>query len=133
MDSVGPDLRERISAVCEAQPHVELAIVFGSVAKGTATDRSDVDIAVRGRGIEMLSLTLALSEALGREVDVVMLDDPGVPLLEALIRDGIVIWESAPGAGAQWRSTVLAMLETDRPWYARMRDSWLRHVASEGL
>lgn len=125
--------KERIAAVCEQQPGVELAMLFGSTARGTASEGSDVDIAVRGRGIDALGLAAALAEALAREVDLVVLTDPGVPLLEALIRDGIVVWESAPGVAAQWRSFTLAMLETDRPWYARMRDAWLSRVAERGL
>jgi predicted nucleotidyltransferase len=127
------DTKDRIAAVCERQPGVELALLFGSAARGTATESSDVDLAVRGRGVDLLALRAALVEVLEREVDVVLLDDPSIPLMEVLIRDGVVVYESAPGVGASWRATTLMMLETDRPWYARMRNAWLRRVADEGI
>lgn len=53
--------------------------------------------------------------------------------LQKLLRDGIVVHEGTPGAGATWRSRTLAMLETDGPWYARMRDAWLLRVREKGL
>jgi hypothetical protein len=62
----------------------------------------------------------------------VCLDTASIPLLEALIADGIVVHESRPGAGAFWRSRVLAQLETDRPWYRRQRDAWIQRVADTG-
>jgi predicted nucleotidyltransferase len=114
-------------------PRVRLAILFGSHARGTAVPGSDLDVAVNAPGVDGLALAAALGRALGCEVDVVSLDDPGVPLLEELVREGVVVHEATPGAGALWRSRVLAQLETDRPWYARMRDAWLSRVASEGL
>jgi hypothetical protein len=69
----------------------------------------------------------------GRDVDVVRLQDAGIPLLHKLIRDGIVVHEGTAGAGAIWRSRTLATLETDGPWYARMRDAWLSRVQEKGL
>jgi predicted nucleotidyltransferase len=112
---------------------VRLALLFGSHARGAAGPTSDVDVAILGRGLDRLALTAALSDAVGQDVDIVDLDDPGVPLLEELIRDAVVVHEAASGAGALWRSRALAQLETDRPWYGRMRDGWLAHVASKGL
>lgn len=75
----------------------------------------------------------ALSSRLGAEVDVVRLDTAIIPLLDALLADGIVMHESKPGAGALWRSRVLAQLETDRPWYHRQRDAWIQRVAEHGF
>jgi hypothetical protein len=63
----------------------------------------------------------------------VRLEDAGIPLLQRLLRDGIVVHEGTRGAGATWRSRTLTLLETDRPWYARMRDAWLARVREKGL
>jgi predicted nucleotidyltransferase len=112
---------------------VQLALLFGSRARDSATDDSDVDLAVRAEGTDMAELAHALSRRLGSEVDLVSLEDPGVPLLEELVRDAVVVYERHPGAGASWRTRALVTLETDRPWFARMRDAWLRTVADEGL
>ena len=112
---------------------VEVALLFGSHARGSARPDSDVDVAVLGRGMDRLAIAAALSARVRREVDVVDLADPSIPLLEELVRDAIVVHEASPGAAALWRSRVLAQLETDRPWYARMRDAWLARVAERGL
>lgn len=104
--------------------------MFGSRATGHATTRSDLDVAVVAPGADLLSIAGALSSAARVEVDLLDLADAGVPLLARIVRDGIVIHEARPGAGAQWRSRALADLGTDLPWYRLMRDEWLRHQAT---
>ncbi len=74
-----------------------------------------------------------LSRACGAEVDVVDLATAGVPMLEEFVRDGVVVHEGARYAHARWRTQALVSLETDRPWYGRMRDAWLRRVAERGV
>jgi hypothetical protein len=75
-----------------------------------------------------------LSAKLGREVDIASLDSAvSIPLLEEVLRDGIVLHEREEGDAALFRSRALATLETDRPWFARMRDAWLRRVAERGI
>ena len=110
---------------------VRLALLFGSVARGTDRPGSDVDLAVDAPGVDHLALARDLSLALDREVSVVDLTDPGYPLLAALARDGIVVAEHARGAAARWRTRALLSLETDRPWYERMRDAYLARLARE--
>jgi predicted nucleotidyltransferase len=113
---------------------VRFAVLFGSEAKGTARVGSDLDLAVQGAAPERLGLLAAqLSERLGREVDVVRLEDATIPLLEELIDLGRVVYEAVPGSAALWRSRVLAQLEIDGPWYHRMRDAWLSKVAEQGV
>lgn len=112
---------------------VELALLFGSHARGKATERSDVDVAVRGSGLDLLALSAHASRALGVEVDVVSLDTTDVPLLQALVRDGVVLLQTKPGAAGAWRARALSILELDRPGYVRMRDAFLARVAREGL
>jgi predicted nucleotidyltransferase len=128
------DPRFKVMAeVLAAFPEVRLALLFGSEAKGTAGRDSDIDVAVDAPSGSLGQVAAALSSRLGGEVDVVRLDTTSIPLLEALIADGIVLHESKPGAGALWRSRVLAQLETDRPWYRRQRDAWIRRVAEHGF
>jgi predicted nucleotidyltransferase len=123
-----------IAATLRGQPGVKLALVFGSTARGTARADSDVDIAIDAEGdVDLLGLAARLTLTLGREVDLVAISDAGVPLLQELVRDGIVAHEGAYGAGARFFSRTLSDLEIDGPWYARMRDAWLRKVAESGL
>ena len=127
------DLVTRLRQVFAGRSDVRLALLFGSQSRGLADPRSDVDLAVDAPTVDRLALAATVSLTLGMEVDIVALDDPGVPLLEELVRDGVVIHEGAPGAAAQWRSHTLAQLETDRPWYERMSRAWLARVAERGL
>ena len=112
---------------------MRVALVFGSRATGAATPVSDVDVAVRAPGIDFLTLAAGLSNATGLEVDVVDLEDCGVPLLARIVREAFLVHEARPGAGATWRAQGLADLETDAPWFARMRDAWLTRVAARGV
>ena len=112
------------------EPEVSLALLFGSVARGTATSESDVDLAVRVEDDAQLpALAARLSAALGRDVDLISLRDPGVPMVEELLRDGIVVHEGEYGAAARWRSHAWLDREIDLPWYQRMRDAWLTRLA----
>lgn len=127
------DLVARLRASLEGRRDVMVAVLFGSAARGEMAHASDVDLAVLAPGVDLLTLSAHVARGLDRDVDVVSLVAPPVPLLDEMVRDGIVVHEGAPGAGAAWRSSALAMLETDRPWYARMRDAWLRRVAGRGI
>jgi predicted nucleotidyltransferase len=127
------DLSDALRDALRCHPGVRVVVLFGSHARGDARPDSDVDLAVLGANVDRLGIAGALSAKTGLEIDVIDLADPTIPLLEELVRDGIVVYEATPGAGALWRSRVLAQLETDRPWYARMRDAWLTSVAAKGL
>jgi predicted nucleotidyltransferase len=110
-----------------------LAVVFGSRARCTAVEASDVDVAVHAPGVDLLGRAADLSRVTGREVDVVALDNAGVALLARIVREGLGVHEPRPSALAAWRAHALADLETDRPWFARMRDAWLARVAARGV
>jgi predicted nucleotidyltransferase len=129
----GRGLQAALQSALQRHPGVRLALLFGSEARGQAIESSDVDVAVLAPGQDLLELASRLSEASGREVDVVGLEDPGVPLLEELMRDARPLHEAFPGAYALWRSRALSLLDIDRPGYARMRDAWLERVAREGI
>jgi len=113
---------------------VRFALVFGSTARGTAGAESDIDVAVAvDSGTDLIQLSADLTQAVVREVEIVDLTEAGVPLLEEVLQDGVVVYERRPHVAASWRGRVLSDLEVDRPWYARMRDAWLRRVAERGL
>lgn len=54
-------------------------------------------------------------------------------LLSEVINDGELVCESRAGTSAGWRTRALIDLETDRPWFAKMRDSFLERVAENGV
>jgi predicted nucleotidyltransferase len=124
---------EAVRECLRGRTNVPLAIAFGSRARGTATAASDVDVAVRAPGADLLELTATLSRATGVSADVLDLDSAGIPLLARIVREGLVVHEARPGLGARWRAHALADLETDLPWYTRMSEAWLSRVATRGL
>ena len=133
-DATTEALLDALRHALSGRSEVRLVLLFGSCARGTASEGSDVDLAVLADPLDAAALSADLTLALHREVEAVDLaDDLGVPLLEAIIQDGVVVHEGAPGEAARWRARALIDLETDRPWFARMRDAWLRAVAEHGL
>ena len=94
-----PDIQEikrRLTPVFD-QYNVQSAPLFGSVAKGTATDHSDVDLLVDSRlkGLRFVGLMEAVRAALLLPVD--LLDVTHIEkgsLIDREIRDtGVVIYE----------------------------------------
>jgi predicted nucleotidyltransferase len=122
----------RLNEFLMGRTDVKLALLFGSYALGRERPESDVDIAISG-DVDQLALAAELGAALGSEIHVVSLRDPTVPLLQELVDTSVVVHEGAPGAAGSWRSRALCQLETDGPWYRRMRDAWLKRVADRGL
>lgn len=124
------DVTTRLRAALQGRADIHLAILFGSAARGSTSPTSDVDVAVDAPDVDRLWLAAELSSALEREVDVVDLRaELGVPLKAALLRDGVIVHEGRPGAAGRWMSRTIAALETDRPWFARMRDAYLGQLS----
>ena len=120
---------ESLRKALRGRKDVRLALLFGSRAKGRARLDSDADVAVLGKDLNLFELASDLSEAAGIEVDVVSLADPGYPLLNALLRESIVLHEGERHSAAAWRSRALLQAETDRPGFERMRDAFLKRLA----
>src|ERR1700686_103649 len=134
MMSTTPELLATLSGLLAGRADVELALLFGSTARGEAGPGSDVDVAGRGpagHAVDRLRLAADLSAASRCEVDIVDLDEAGYPMLRALLRDAIVLHEGRPGTAANWRTRAILETETDRPWFERMRDAYLAHLAQQ--
>ncbi len=130
MDPTAQQSVAKLREVLRARPDVELALLFGSFARGQQTDRSDLDVAVHAPGTDLLELGARLVDASGREVDLIALSDADIPLREELVRDAVVLHEREPGAATRWRFHTMLELETDGPWYRRMRDAFLARLAA---
>jgi uncharacterized protein len=81
------------------------AYLFGSVARGTATAVSDVDVAVlfeecppRTLSGRHADLAGALEGALNRRVDLVILNRAPVDLVHRVMRDGRLVMDRLPSA-----------------------------------
>ncbi|MCF6334288.1 MAG: nucleotidyltransferase domain-containing protein [Spirochaetales bacterium] len=74
---------------------IQTAILYGSFAKGTETDTSDVDIAIGG-SVEfspdlLVNLNLELTKLLNREVDLVDLNRINGTILTQILTKGTLI------------------------------------------
>jgi uncharacterized protein len=127
-------LRTRLAAALEPHDEVELALMFGSRARGEAGPSSDVDVAVIGRQVDTINLAVELTDAVGLPVDIVDLSvDPPIVLLLAVLHDGRKIYEGRPGAYGRFLSHALMDLETDLPAFRRMQRGFVARVAERGL
>ena len=89
---VSSDNLEKLTYFFESQNNVLIAILFGSVAQGTETFNSDVDIAIKTNTVltkkNKFDLTQRLALLLGRAVDLIDLSTIGEPLLGEIIQQG---------------------------------------------
>ena len=87
----------RLIAICRKND-VSLIGVFGSVARGEATEKSDIDLLVRFSGrkslLALVRLERELSAALNRKVD--LLTEPAISpyLRDGILHDLQVIYEA---------------------------------------
>ncbi len=78
-----------------ALPELRLAILFGSLAQGSETAESDIDLALdAGHPLgaeEKMALMESLAQSTGRPVDLVDLRVAGEPLMGQVLRHGVLI------------------------------------------
>lgn len=90
---------EAIRQVLERDRRVAYALVFGSSARGSQSVHSDLDVALglaRGACLstaELGALASQLEAAVGRSVDLVLLDDAPPGLAYRIFRDGLPVVE----------------------------------------
>jgi predicted nucleotidyltransferase len=86
------NINHQLREILERHGAIRLAVLFGSLAKGTFHHDSDLDIAVcAARPLdvqEKISLIEELAEAIGRPVDLVDLSTVGEPLLGQILFGG---------------------------------------------
>ena len=112
-----------------AKKHQLLAVaLFGSQATGALHQKSDVDIAVLGRGQisfdEKMKISSELSEMFKRE-DVEVVDiapnSASPTLMYAVVRDGKLLYEREAGDFLRWKLYAIKMwMETK--WLRELRD-----------
>ncbi len=98
-----------ISEVCRRHPGLQLAVVFGSRARGDATAVSDWDVAyLADERLDRDALLLDLVRALDSDrIDLVDLARAGGLVRFRVARDGRVVFEAHPDAFARfWREAV---------------------------
>jgi predicted nucleotidyltransferase len=123
---------QQVQAALAKHPEIELAIVFGSVARGHADRNSDVDVAVqlpkRMDVDEKMQLIADIAATTGRAVDLIDLRTAGEPLLGEILKHGQRIRGEAIELVPLMQRHVYAM-EDFMPYVGRMleerRQAWI--------
>lgn len=93
-------IRERLRAFFASRKDVVAAYLFGSVARGAARPSSDVDVAVLlAAGAPqsvadydaVFGMQDELADLLGRDVDLVVMNEAPLDLLHRVLRDGELV------------------------------------------
>ncbi len=90
-------LGAKIKKFAAVNPGIAAIYLFGSAATGKMTPSSDLDIAIMCTdcidGFEKISMETALSNLLGRDVDLVIFHQAGVLLQHQILKYGYPIYE----------------------------------------
>lgn len=129
---------ERLRRLLEAAPAPVAAVyVFGSVARGTASLASDVDLGVllaqapastlEGR---LLDFEAELERHLGVPVQVVILNDAPPDLAHRVLRDGVVVLERERSARLRFEVRTRNLFFDLEPFLTRYRKRAMERVAA---
>lgn len=108
MNALPTNLTQKLSN----HPEVVLAYLFGSQAKGHASKKSDVDIAIllkeplKNPLQAKLELLGVLQEGVAPDIDLTLLNHAGSVLKYQVIKYGKLICEKKPGAHRNFRISV---------------------------
>ncbi len=117
-------LFQLILAVLSRYSQVQLCIVYGSFASGTATEKSDVDLAIAcdsELSVEKrMEIALQLSSCLGCEVDLVDLNRLNGLLLSEILTHGKILIKKSDEIYAQFVKRHLYYQADFRPLFDRI-------------
>ncbi|MBL8898995.1 MAG: nucleotidyltransferase domain-containing protein [Planctomycetes bacterium] len=107
-------MMQALREVLAAEPIIAYALLFGSRARGTAHEDSDVDLAIGGRDLAFSLLDLGgliarLEEVAGASVDLVLLDEAPPGLAFRIFQEGRVLFDRDHSAFLERKAK--AMLE----------------------
>jgi len=95
-----PDQIEKIKQFGSGQDEIAAVYVFGSVARGKARKKSDIDIALitetKLPAIKRMEMENALSNRLGKEVDLVVFHQASPLLQHQILKHGRLVYEANP-------------------------------------
>lgn len=126
------EIERAVVAEAAARPSIELVVLFGSRARGTAREDSDVDLGLVGESDDV-GFAAAVSRRLGIEVDAVRLSEASRALLGAVLRDAIVLYARTPRSFGHFVAQAVLELDLDRRGWEHARDAFLQRVATSGL
>lgn len=121
-----------IERVFRGHPEVTFALVFGSSARGTSHQGSDLDVAVglrsgtRWSARELGAVIAALESSVRRTVDVTLLDEATAALAFRVFRDGREVYVADRGALVNRRARAILDYLDFKPVEQRCAEGVLR-------
>jgi len=117
---------------------VRFAYLFGSRARGTATEHSDADVAIMPSTDlslrERARLATQLAEALGvADVDLLSLDRARLELRGRVVQEGRLIYSSDEPARVAFEVRTRSAYFDYLPTLRELQGAYLTHVARHGL
>ena len=92
------EIRQRIEPVAKKYG-VSMVWLFGSYARGEATEKSDVDLLIDGGSIRTLfqlsALRLELEDALQKSVDLITVGNNDERFLQKIRQDEVILYDAA--------------------------------------
>ena len=97
-----PRIKEIITPICQKYG-VKAAYLFGSYARGEATEKSDVDLRIEPgnlRGMAFASLYVDMEDAIGFKVDILTTRQLPTAFLQHIKNEEILLYEQQNHAAA---------------------------------
>lgn len=131
------DFLERLRAAIAAGPSMRFAVLMGSFARDAAGPDSDVDVGIVPSDPSLplaaeLELQNRLSEAVGREVDLVRLDGDDLLLGREAALHGVLLFEETKGVYARHRARATSDWLDFEVSLGPARERWLERLATRG-
>lgn len=94
---------EAVGKLLGADPRIRYALVFGSCARGSTHPHSDFDVAIGGltsplSTLEYGDLVGRIEAIVGRDVDLILLDEAPPGLAYRVFKEGVVVLDGDPHA-----------------------------------
>ncbi len=122
-----------LAPVLTAHPEVRFAALFGSAVRRGPVHARDIDVAVGFRRslslMERGALMAALERAVGKEVDLVDVDEASTMLLWDVVREGVLLTAPDRDAWLNFRARVPIEYADLRPYFDRESEGQRRALA----
>ena len=112
---------------------MQLAVVFGSAARGALNRRSDLDVGVMGlqSTARLAALAVTLARIVGRHFDLVQLETAPPLLRFEIARDGAVILERDPHLWSDFKARAMVDWWEWAPLARRFAEAAMAHLESQ--
>lgn len=134
MASAHERLIETLRRTAEAWPDLDVLVLFGSRAGGSARPDSDVDVAVGFNGPNAetrRAMEVAFARAIHSPVDVSFLDTAPPQLRFEIARSGVLLFERTQGAWARERARAMVDWWDWAPLARRIHDRAVARLRTE--